>query len=150
MKVLENGLLKFVNRLSLQFKDEDSQKFEERLNLTKERQKKADESIKLLKYIENVNDRAVAPMPSKLVDTLKDNFKSHFLFSSLMEEIKHIHLNHEKKFLLYDKNNTMNVPEPIPDVEEFQHLGAKTYERFAPFQKHFDDLSVTHISKRPK
>jgi len=33
-----------------------------------------------------------------------------------MEEIKQIHLNHEKKFLLYDKNNTMNVPEPIPDV----------------------------------
>ena len=42
VKVLENGLLKFVNRLSLQFKDEDPQKFEERLNLTKDRQKKAD------------------------------------------------------------------------------------------------------------
>lgn len=27
VKVLENGLLKFVNRLSIQFKDEDSQKF---------------------------------------------------------------------------------------------------------------------------
>jgi len=51
IKVLENGLLKFVSRLSLQFKDEDPQKFEERLNLTKDRQKKADESIKLVKYI---------------------------------------------------------------------------------------------------
>ena len=35
IKVLENGLLKFVSRLSIQFKDEDHQKFEERLNLTK-------------------------------------------------------------------------------------------------------------------
>lgn len=35
IKVLENGLLKFVSRLSIQFKDEDPQKFEERLNLTK-------------------------------------------------------------------------------------------------------------------
>lgn len=72
--------------------------------------------MKLIKYIENVNDKAVAPMPSKMVDSLKDNFKTHVLFPSLMEEIKQIHLSHEKKFLLFDKNNTMNVPEPIPDV----------------------------------
>ncbi len=56
-----------MSRLSIQFKDEDSSKFEERLNLTKERQKNADEAIKLLKYIETVDDRAVAPMPEKLV-----------------------------------------------------------------------------------
>ncbi len=71
VKVLENGLLKFVNRLSIQFRDEDHQKFEERLNLTKERQKKADESVKLLKYIESVDDKVVAPMPPKLVETLR-------------------------------------------------------------------------------
>lgn len=35
VRVLENGLLKFVNRLSIQFRDEDPSKFEERLNLTK-------------------------------------------------------------------------------------------------------------------
>ena len=73
-----------MSRLSLQFKDEDPQKFEERLNLTKDRQKKADESIKLVKYIENVNDKIVAPMPQKMVDTLKDNFKTNVLFPSLM------------------------------------------------------------------
>lgn len=28
IKVLQNGLLKFVNRLSLQFKDEDHEKFQ--------------------------------------------------------------------------------------------------------------------------
>ena len=83
--------------------------------------------MKLIKYIENVNDKAVAPMPSKMVDSLKDNFKTHVLFPSLMEEIKQIHLSHEKKFLLFDKNNTMNIPEPIPDVENFEHLHAKTY-----------------------
>lgn len=48
---MENGLLKFVNRLSIQFNDEDPQKFEERLNLTKERQKNADEAIKLVRFI---------------------------------------------------------------------------------------------------
>ena len=41
--------------------------------------------MKLIKYIENVNDTAVAPMPSKMVDSLKDNFKTHVLFPSLME-----------------------------------------------------------------
>ena len=35
IKVLSNGLLKFVNRLSLQFKDEDPDQFQERLRLTK-------------------------------------------------------------------------------------------------------------------
>lgn len=63
IKVLENGLLKFVSRLSIQFNDEDPQKFEERLNLTKERQRNADEAIKLLRFIETVDDNVVAPMP---------------------------------------------------------------------------------------
>lgn len=85
VKVLENGLLKFVSRLSIQFKDEDAQKFEERLNLTKERQRAADEAIKLLRYIETVDDKIVAPMPEKLVDTLKGNFKQHMLFNPLMD-----------------------------------------------------------------
>jgi hypothetical protein len=150
VKVLENGLLKFVNRLSLQFRDEDPQKFEERLSLTKDRQKKADDAIKLLKYIENVNDKAVAPMSPNLVDTLKDKYKGNVLFPSLMDEIKQIHLNHEKKFLLYDKNNTMEAPEPLPEVEDFKHLQAKTYQRFELFNRHFDELASTHISKRPK
>lgn len=85
VKVLENGLLKFVNRLSIQFKGEDSQKFEQRLNLTKDRQKKADEAIKFLKYIESVDDKAVAPMHPSLVSSLKDNFKQHVLFNGLMD-----------------------------------------------------------------
>ena len=92
------------------------------MKLTKDRQKKADDSIKLLKYIENVGDKAVAPMHPKLTENLKNNFKSNVMFGSLMEEIKQIHLNHEKKFLLFDKNNIMNVPEPIPEVEDFSHL----------------------------
>ena len=66
--------------------------------------------MKLIKYIESVTDKAVA-MPTKMVDSLKDNFKTHVLFSSLTEEIKQIHLSHGKKFLLFDKNHTLNVPE---------------------------------------
>jgi len=49
-------------------------------------------------------------MPDKLVNTLKTNFKDNPHFGNLMEEIKHIHLNYEKKFLLFDKKNTMQIP----------------------------------------
>lgn len=66
IRVLQNGLLKLVNRLSIQFKDEDQGKFEERLNLTKNRQKNADQSIKLLKYIESIDDKSVAPLDKKV------------------------------------------------------------------------------------
>lgn len=50
--------------------------------------------MKLLKYIEVVDDKAVAQMPDKLVNTLKSNFKDNIHFGSLMEEIKQIHLNY--------------------------------------------------------
>ena len=40
--------------------------------------------MKLIKYFENVTDKAVA-MPIKIVDSLKDNFKTHVLFPSLIE-----------------------------------------------------------------
>lgn len=83
--MLENGLLKFVNRLSIQFKGEDSEKFEERLNLTKERQKKADDAVKLLRFIDTVDDKLVANMPEKMVDSLKSNFKSNSAFPLLMD-----------------------------------------------------------------
>lgn len=89
-------------------------------------------------------------MPPKMQAGLKDNFKSHMLFANLMEEINQIHLNHEKKFLLFDKNNTMKMPEPMPEVEDFEHLKAKTYDRFPSFDRNYDDLSLMHISKRPK
>ena len=47
-----------------------------------------------------------------------------------MEEIRAIHLNHEKKFLLHDPKNTMMVPEPIPKIEEFFHKTAPVFNRF--------------------
>ena len=62
VRILQNGLLKFVNRLSIQFKDEDHEKFQQRLNLTKERQKNADQSIKLLKYVESIKEQIVSPL----------------------------------------------------------------------------------------
>ena len=71
IRVLQNGLLKFVNRLSIQFKDEDESKFEERLNLTKERQKIADQSIKLLRYIESIDDNIVSPFDKNVEESLK-------------------------------------------------------------------------------
>ena len=103
-----------MNRLSIQFKDEDGEKFEERLNLSKDRQKNADQSIKLLKFIEKVDNSIVSEFPKTIGDDLKSKFHSSPTYQSLMEEIKGIHLNHEKKFLLHDPQNTMGVPDPVP------------------------------------
>jgi hypothetical protein len=33
-----------------------------------------------------------------------------------MDEIKDIHVNYEKKFLLFDKKNAMMIPEPMPKI----------------------------------
>lgn len=85
IRILQNGLLKFVNRLSLQFKDEDAEKFQERLNLTKERQKNADQSIKLLKYIESIKDDSVAPLNKDFVEHLKESFSHSQTYFHLME-----------------------------------------------------------------
>ena len=63
-----------------------------------------------MKYIETVDDKIVAPMPEKLVESLNGHYKQHILFTSLLDEINYIHLNHEKKFLLYDNKNTMDIP----------------------------------------
>lgn len=38
----------------------------------------------------------------------------------------------------------------MPPVEEFEHLDGKVYQRFGNFQKHFEELVNSHISKRPK
>ena len=105
-----------MNRLAVQFKDENHSKFEERLNLTKDRQKKADEAIKLLKYIESIDDNSVSILDPELVENLKTRYSSSQSFPHLLEEINNLHLNHEKKFLLQDPQNIMMIPEPIPRV----------------------------------
>ena len=38
----------------------------------------------------------------------------------------------------------------MPEVEEFKHLQAKTYQRFDEYTPNCDQLQSTHISKRPK
>ena len=107
---MQNGLLKFVNRLSLQFKDEDQEKFQERLNLTKERQKNADQSIKLLKYIESIDDNRVSDLNTNMVENIRQKYSTSHSFQKLLDEIKVIHINHEKKFLLHDPKNIMEIP----------------------------------------
>jgi hypothetical protein len=63
-----------------------------------------------LRFIDTVDDKLVANMPEKMVDNLKNNFKTNIIFPLLMDEIKNIHLSFEKKFLLFDKKNTMGIP----------------------------------------
>lgn len=67
-----------------------------------------------------------------------------------MEEIKNIHLNHEKKFLLQDPKNTMQIPEPVPRIQEFSHQVSTTYERFPGFNKIAAEIANSHVSRRPK
>ena len=68
----------------------------------------------MLRFIDTVDDKLVANMPEKMVDSLKSNFKSNVVFPLLMDEIKNIHLSFYKKFLHFDKKNTMGIPEPMP------------------------------------
>jgi hypothetical protein len=58
---------------------------------------------------------------------LIQNHSNHPLFGQLLDEIKNIHKNYEKKFLLYDKKNQMLLPEPLPVVGEFESLPIAKY-----------------------
>ncbi len=49
-------------------------------------------------------------MPEKLTQTLVQSHSSHPMFGLLLDEIKSIHHNYEKKFLLFDKKNQMMLP----------------------------------------
>jgi hypothetical protein len=110
--VLENGLLKFVNRLSLKFKDEDSANFEKRVELSKQRQRHAEEQTRLLKYINNIPDSLVSEVPIKLVNGLKGRksdrkdqegrtYEKNIVFPTLLEDFKKMHIDFEKRFLLH-------------------------------------------------
>jgi hypothetical protein len=72
------------------------------------------------------------------------------MFPSLLDEIKSLHKNHEKKFLLYDKTNQMLLPEPIPSVGEFESLTIVKYERYSDFNEARTALEGHHISTKPK
>lgn len=72
------------------------------------------------------------------------------MFPSLLDEIKSLHKNHEKKFLLYDKKNQMLLPEPIPPVGEFEPLPIVKYERYPEFNDARSVLEAHHISTKPK
>lgn len=63
--------------------------------MTKTRQKNADQSIRLLKYIESIEDKSVSDFDKQTSDNLKAKYsKSQHTFQALMEEINNIHLNH--------------------------------------------------------
>ena len=88
-----------------------------------------------MKYIEAVNDKIVSPVSQELIESLKGKYGTSQSYDNLMEEINSIHLNHEKKFLLHDPQNTMGVPEPSPKIDEFVHETATTFKRFGGFSK---------------
>lgn len=67
-----------------------------------------------------------------------------------MDEIRNIHLNQEKKFLLHDPKNTMEVHEPTPKIDEFVHRVAPVFNRFDGFERLFSEIEGSHISSRPK
>ena len=72
VKVLQNGLLKFVSRLAITFADEDSGAFEQRVAFAKQRQRKADNELKLQKYIDQMSSSLVSEIPKNIVDNLSN------------------------------------------------------------------------------
>lgn len=69
-----------------------------------------------MKYVDSVEDSKVSPINEDIKDNLKNKYSTSQSFHFLMEEIKKIHINHEKKFLLHDPKNTMTLPDPVPKI----------------------------------
>lgn len=143
VKVLENGLLKFVNRLSLKFKDEDAANFEKRVELSKQRQRYAEEQTRLLKYINKIPDSLVSEVPAKIVAGLKGRksdrkdqegrtYEKNVVFPSLLEDFKKMHIDFEKRFLLHypEEAKAMLLPQPLPTVVDLSKRQVLTYERY--------------------
>ena len=58
---METGVEKWVGRLSVMFMWEDPVRFQERLELSKQRQRNADDESRFLHYVENLSDKLSSP-----------------------------------------------------------------------------------------
>jgi len=71
VQVVNQPTLKYVGRLSLQFNDEDPQKFKRRLDLAKERQLTAEDELRFYKYVDSQPDSHVSHLQPEVTFFLK-------------------------------------------------------------------------------
>jgi len=108
VQVVNQPTLKYVGRLSLQFNEEDPQKFKKRLDLAKERQLTAEDELRFYKYVDSQPDSSVSllepeekkKIQSKLFTKKGKDEKTYNLKSleGLMEEVEKLWKLHMKKF----------------------------------------------------
>ena len=63
VRVMKNGAVKFVGRLSLMLKNEDESTFKSRLKQCKQLQKQVEEDVRFLKYLKSIDDSVVSDLP---------------------------------------------------------------------------------------
>jgi len=146
VQVLNQPTLKYVGRLSLQFNDEDPQKFKLRLDLAKERQLTAEDEMRFYKYVDSQSDTNISllqPEEKKKIQnklfTKKGNEKMYNLKSleSLMDEVEKLFKLHMKKF---------NIISEMKDPQthyKYNTLRIKVRERDeeVPYYALFDQLA---------
>ena len=66
VRVMTTQVEKWVGRLSLLFLSEDQVKFQERVELSKQRQKNADDEIRFLNYVNKQTDRVASFLPTDM------------------------------------------------------------------------------------
>ncbi len=70
VKTVSNGQIKEVIRLSLLFRDEDEEKFKERVEIAKMRQATANDEMRFLKLVESLPDDLFAKLPNAVREAI--------------------------------------------------------------------------------
>jgi len=147
VQVVNQPTLKYVGRLSLQFNDEDPEKFKRRVDLAKERQFTAEDELRFYKYVDSQSDSNVSllqpeekkKIQNKLFTKKGKDEKMYNLKSleSLMDEVEKLFKLHMKKF---------NIISEMKDPQthyKFNTLRIKIRERDeeVPYYALFDQLA---------
>ena len=63
----QNGMMKYVGRLSLLFHDEDPEKFKQRLQEARERQEIAEDEMRFYHYVDSQPDQTVSTLNHEVI-----------------------------------------------------------------------------------
>jgi dynein heavy chain len=72
VRVMENDVIKWVGRLSVMFMWEDQVKFQERVELSKQRQRNADDELRFLGYVDKQNEKVASSIQLDLKKRILD------------------------------------------------------------------------------
>lgn len=71
VQVLNSRTQKYVGRLSLQFHEEDPEKFRQRVELAKERQTHAEDEMRFYRYVDSLPDESVSSLSAPVFNILE-------------------------------------------------------------------------------